>query len=187
MKRTKVVLAIFENEARADAAVVSLKAWDKADRDTKLKAVGVLVLDDKGKVKTHKLGRRSAAKGKNIGLVLAAICPPALIAGAIGGGAVGALHHKGLGLKTTDSDRIAAELTNGKAAVGTLAVADEADAIAAKLTEFGGARSRSPSARRPLPRSTAPEAHPRSHSSRGASPPVLPSRDMRTDCRIDRP
>jgi hypothetical protein len=30
-------------------------------------------------------------------------------------------------------------LTNGKAAVGTLAVADEADAIAAKLSEFGGA------------------------------------------------
>ena len=33
-------------------------------------------------------------------------------------GALGALHHKGLGLHTADRDRIAAELGGGKAAVG---------------------------------------------------------------------
>ncbi len=49
------------------------------------------------------------------------IAPPTLLAGIIGGGVLGALHHKGLGLSAEDRDRIAAELTGGKAAVGVLA------------------------------------------------------------------
>jgi hypothetical protein len=134
-----VVLAIFEDEAAADAAVESLKAWDKADDDIKLNSIGVLVLDDNGTIKTHKLGRRSVGKGAGIGLVLAIIAPPTLLAGVIGGGILGGLHHKGLGLAAEDRDRIAAELTGGKAAVGVLANIAEATAISAKLTELGGA------------------------------------------------
>ena len=139
MAGKQVVLAIFKDEAAADAAVVSLKAWDKADDDIKLNAIGVLVLDDKGKIKTHKLGKRSVGKGAGIGLVLAIIAPPSLLAGVIGGGVLGALHHKGLGLKSEDRDRIAAELTDGKAAVGVLAAEVEATEVSAKLTELGGA------------------------------------------------
>ena len=37
-----------------------------------------------------------------------------------------------------DKTRIGVELTGGKAAVGVLATADEAGAIAGKLTELGG-------------------------------------------------
>jgi hypothetical protein len=133
-----VVLGIFKDEAAADAAVESLKAWDKGDVDIKLESIGVLVLDDKGKIKTHKLGKRSVGKGAGIGLVLAVIAPPTLLAGIIGGGVLGALHHKGLGLKTEDRDRIAAELTGGKAAVGVLANVAQATAISDKLTELGG-------------------------------------------------
>src|SRR4051794_17498808 len=56
MSEKQVVLAIFKDEAAADQAVEAMKAWDKADDDVKLNALGVLVLDDKGKIKTHKLG-----------------------------------------------------------------------------------------------------------------------------------
>jgi len=138
MSEKQVVLAIFPDEAAADAAGQALKLWDKADEDIKLKAIGVLVLDDKGKIKTHKLGRRSTGAGAGIGLVLAIIAPPTLLAGVIGGGILGALHHKGLGLKQEDRDRIATDLGNGKAAVGVLAAQLEATAVSAKLAELGG-------------------------------------------------
>ena len=138
MSDKQVVVAIFKDEAAADGAVEGLKAWDKADDDIKLNAIGVLVLDDKGKIKTHKLGRRSVGKGAGIGLVLAIIAPPTLLVGVLGGGLLGALHHKGLGVTAEDRDRIAADLADGKAAVGVLAAEVLASEISAKLTELGG-------------------------------------------------
>lgn len=138
MADRKVVLAFFKDEAAADDAVESLKAWDKADDDIKLSAVGVLVLDDQGRIKTHKLGTRSVGKGAGIGLLLAVIAPPTLLAGAIGGGVLGAFHHKGLGLKPEERDRIAAELKDGKAAVGVLADYAQARAVSDKLIDLGG-------------------------------------------------
>jgi uncharacterized membrane protein len=133
-----LVLAIFKDEAAADEAVESLKEWDKAEDHIKLNSVGVLVLDDKGKVKTHKLGRRSVGAGAGIGLLLALITPVGWIAGVLGGGVLGALHHKGLGLKAEDRDRIAVELSDGKAAVGVLAAEAAAKEISAKLADLGG-------------------------------------------------
>jgi hypothetical protein len=133
-----VVLAIFDNEAAADSAVQSLQSWDKSNDQVKLKAVGVLVLDDRGEVKTQKMGRRSIGKGAGIGLVLAMLTPVGIAAGVVGGGLLGALHHKGLGITERDRDRIATELENGKAAVGVLANSDEGPAIAAKMKELGG-------------------------------------------------
>lgn len=138
MGDNQVVLGIFADEAAADAAVESLKGWDKASSDIKLSAIGVLVLDDKGALKEHKLGKRSSKKGAGIGLVLAVVAPPTLLAGVVGGGLLGAFHHKGLGLKEEDRERIGAELVGGKAAVGVLATADEAGAISGKLAELGG-------------------------------------------------
>ena len=133
-----VVLAFFSDEAAADDAVEQLKRWDKADDDIKLNAVGVLVLDDKGKIKTHKLGKRSVGKGAGIGLLLAVVAPPTLLAGVIGGGILGAFHHKGLGLNSADRARIGSQLEGGKAAVGVLAKADQAVAIQTRLIELGG-------------------------------------------------
>ncbi len=138
MSDKQVVLATFPDEAAADAAVASLKSWDKANDDIKLNAIGVLVLDKKGKVKTHKLGRRSVGKGAGIGVILAVFVPPSLLAGAIGGGVLGALHRKGLGLEAKDRDRLAAELADGKAAVGVLVAGDKAQDVSGKLTELGG-------------------------------------------------
>jgi hypothetical protein len=138
MADKQVILGVFADEAAADAAVESLKAWDQATEEVKLGAIGVLVLDDKGQVKEHKLGARSGKKGAGIGLVLAVIAPPTLLAGLVGGGVLGHFHHQGLGLKAEDRDRIVSELRGGKAAVGVLAAGEQADAIAGKLTEVGG-------------------------------------------------
>ncbi len=138
MADKSVVLAFFNDEAAADDAAASMKDWYKGNDDVKLSAIGVLVLDDKGKIKTHKLGKRSVGKGAGIGLLLAVIAPPTLLAGVIGGGLLGAFHHKGLGLKSEDRDRIAAQLAGGKAAVGVLAGENEAAAVASKLAELGG-------------------------------------------------
>ena len=138
MASKTVVLAFFNDEPTADDAVEALKKWDKADDDIKLDAIGVLALDDKGKIKTHKLGKRSVAKGAGIGLVLAVIAPPTLLAGLVGGAVIGSFHHKGLGLKAADRDRIASQLSAGQAAVGVLVRPEIAIDISAKLTELGG-------------------------------------------------
>jgi uncharacterized membrane protein len=135
----QVVLAIFPDEAAADAAVEALKEWEKfTGLDIELTSIGVLVLDENGKVKTHKLGSRSAAKGAGIGLVLAVIAPPTLLAGIIGGGILGHFHHKGLGMDAADRDRIASQLKDGKAAVGVLVNNVDAGEIADELTTLGG-------------------------------------------------
>jgi predicted flap endonuclease-1-like 5' DNA nuclease len=138
MAKQTVVLAFFKDEVAADDAAESLKAWDKLDHDVHLSSIGVLVLDDKGKVKTHKMGSRSIAKGVGIGVLLAVAAPVALVGGAIGGGVLGAFHHKGLGLDAADRDRIAASLAGGKAAVGVLAKIDQAENVSVKLGELGG-------------------------------------------------
>jgi len=138
MADQQLIIGIFEAEGAADMAVQSLKALDEASDDIKLGAIGVLVLDDKGQIKEHKLGQRSGKKGAGIGLVLAVVAPPTLLAGVIGGGIIGHFHHKGLGLSQADRERITAELEGGKAAVGVLAPADEAEPITAKMTAMGG-------------------------------------------------
>ena len=139
MTDKQLVLGIFADEAAADAAVESLKAWEKATDWAKLGAIGVLVVDDNGQIKEHKLGARSGGKGAGIGLVLAALTPPTLLAGIVGGAVIGHFHHKGLGLTDADRERIAAELAGGKAGVGLLVEAADAGDISAELTRLGGA------------------------------------------------
>ena len=139
MADQNLVLAIFDDEAAADAAVESLKVWDANTLYVTLGAVGVLVADEYGNIKEHKLGARSSKKGAGIGLVLAIIAPPTLLAGIVGGGLLGHFHHKGLGLSAADRDRLGTELTGGKAAVGVLAMDDEAKIIADELARLGGA------------------------------------------------
>jgi uncharacterized membrane protein len=137
MASKQLVLAMFESEADADAAAEAIKRWDDASDDIKLKSTGILVLDQKGSLKTDKVGRRSTGKGAGIGLILA-MATPVGAAAVVGGAALGALHHKGLGIKQEDRDRLGQELTGGKAAVGTVVDSSQADAVSAKLAELGG-------------------------------------------------
>jgi uncharacterized membrane protein len=134
----QVIIALYPDAAAADTAVEGLKTWDKANDQVKLDAIGVLVLDEKGQVKTEKMGRRSWGKGAGIGVVLGLLTPVGLVAGVVGGGLIGALHHKGLGLSEQDRDRIATELKKGKAAVGVLADPRQEEVILEKVKEFGG-------------------------------------------------
>jgi len=139
-KNKQLVLAIFDTEAAADEAASAVKAWDKASKDVKLGAIGVLVKDDKGKVKTHKLGKRKTGTGAVVGAIAAAIGTGglSLVGGAVIGGILGSFFHKGLGMSKEDMARIDGELDGGKAIVGILAKNDEAEAVSAKLTELGG-------------------------------------------------
>jgi hypothetical protein len=134
MANHTVVIAIFNDEESADAAATSLKDSGAAKGD----AIGVLVLDENGNLKAEKVGKRSWGKGAGIGAVVALVTPVGLAAGLIGGGLLGALHHKNLGLDEADRERISSELEGGKAAVGVLAPVSEAIVIADKLSELGG-------------------------------------------------
>lgn len=169
MANKELVLGFFANEAAADAAVETLKGWDKLTPEIKLGAIGVLVADEKGQIKEHKLGARSTKTGAGIGLVLAVVAPPTLLVGIVGGGILGRFHHQGLGLKADDRERIGIGLKDGKAAVGVLVPAAQAEAVSAKLDELGAASETVPvsdealdaaaaAASEPTPTETTPEA-----------------------------
>ena len=102
MANKQLVLAVFPDELAADSAAAALKESGIADGD----AIGILVLDANGKLKEDKVGARSTGKGAAIGGVVAvlgtAVLGPAVLAGA----AVGALHHKNLGLSDADKARL---------------------------------------------------------------------------------
>lgn len=134
MANKTVVLAIFNDEVSADAAAARLKDSGVAHGD----AIGVLVLGDNGELKADKVGKRSWGKGAGIGAVVALATPVGLAAGLLGGGLLGALHHKNLGLDEADRERIGRQLAGGKAAVGVLAPVSEATFVADKLTALGG-------------------------------------------------
>lgn len=143
----QLVLAFFDNEAAADQAVDALKQWDKANDDIKLGAIGVLVKDEKGEIKTHKVGKRAAGKGAKTFAVLGVVAGVlsggltilgGLVGGAVMGGVLGSFFHKGLGIPKEDLARINAELDGGKAAVGLVVKSEEVAALVAKLAELGG-------------------------------------------------
>jgi uncharacterized membrane protein len=139
MAQKQLVLAFFNGEAAADAAVAALKEWDKASKEIKLGSIGILVKDDEGKIKTQKLGARHTKTGVVVGAIAGILSGGiSVIGGAIVGGIAGAFFHKGLGLSKEDLARIDGELDGGRAAVAVLAEADEASAVAAKLAESGG-------------------------------------------------
>jgi hypothetical protein len=139
MAKHQLVLAFFANEAAADEAVNAVKQWDKASKEIKLGAIGVLVKDDKGNIKTHKLGARKTGTGAVLfGLAAVLTGGASLLAGAVFGGIVGSFFRKGLGMSKEDLARIDGALDGGKAAVCILAAPDEAAAVSAKLAELGG-------------------------------------------------
>jgi uncharacterized membrane protein len=139
MAKKQLILAFFKDEGAADQAVISLKGWDKASKDIKLGSIGVLVKDDKGKIKTHKLGKRKTGTGVVLGALAGALTGGvSVLGGAVLGGILGSFFKRGLGLSKEDLARIDGELNGGKAAVCVLVEPDEAAQISAYLAELGG-------------------------------------------------
>jgi uncharacterized membrane protein len=144
----QLVLAFFTSEDAADEAARAMRDWEKASEYMKVDAVGLLVKDENGLVKEHKLGKRAGKKGMGVGValgVVAAIPTGGLslvggaAGGAAGGGVIGKFFHKGLKMTDEDAAQIGGELDAGHAAVGVLAWDSETDAVTAKLRELGGA------------------------------------------------
>jgi uncharacterized membrane protein len=139
------VIAVFDDTAQAEQAAHDIMGWDKANEDIKLGAIGLLTREPgdwgQGKIKTKNLSSRNTGKGAKVGMglgVLAAVFSggltliPGAVGGAVAGGAVGSLSHKGLGVSDEDLQQLAAELEGGRAAL--LVMCDEAEVAA--TTEY---------------------------------------------------
>ncbi|MGW2559798.1 hypothetical protein ACWCXB_11225 [Streptomyces sp. NPDC001514] len=144
--KQQLVLAFFPDEDAADRAANALKSWEMASEYMKVDAIGVLVKDEHGKIKEHKLGRRAGKKGMGVGVALGVIAAIptgglSLVGGAlasgVGGGIIGEFFHKGLKMTNEDVERIGRELDEGHAAVGVLTWDFETEAVAESLKERG--------------------------------------------------
>jgi hypothetical protein len=144
----QLVLAFYPSQEEAEGAAAMLKASGLAEGD----AIGILALDDAGKLVEEKVGATSVAAGVGVGAAMLALGPyflgygigAAVVGGGVGvagGGLMGDLHHKGLKLSSEDKERIAAELGAGKAAVGVLAQFEQVPSIQDKLVDLGGVAS----------------------------------------------
>jgi len=182
MADSQLVLAFFNSEDLADKAVAELKEWDKASDDIKLGAIGVLVKDEKGKIKTQKLGSRAGGKGARTGIILGVIAAilsggvtliGGIVGGALAGGIMGSLFHRGLGLSKQQLDQIGGELDKGRAAVGIMVSPGELLAVSAKLKDLGGKpQSYALSAEAVEQATQAAEAQPAEPEAVEAAPPV---------------
>jgi uncharacterized membrane protein len=130
----RLVISIFDVEADANEAAATLQNVGAVYND----AIGVLVLDKHGELKTHKVGATSGGKGAAAGAVLGLLGPVGFGVGAAGGALLGKLHHKDLGLDDADRERLGAALRGGRAAVGVLAAPDELVAVESILVGHGG-------------------------------------------------
>jgi uncharacterized membrane protein len=138
-KNQELVLGFFENETAAENAAKELQDMDRAVKGIKFDNIGILVKDDKGKIKTQKLGKRHTGAGIALGGIAAVMTGGAsLLAGAAIGGAIGHFAQKGLGMSKDDLNRISSELDGGKAAVGILVHESEAKAVASWMEGVGG-------------------------------------------------
>src|SRR5262245_15772482 len=134
MADKRLVIALFDAEPTAIRAADTLKDSGAVLDD----AIAVLVLDERGELKTHKVGATSGGKGAAAGLVLGLLGPVGLGVGVAGGALLGKLHHKDLGLDDADRERLGTALRGGKSAVGVLADPDELVPVESILIDAGG-------------------------------------------------
>lgn len=145
-KNSNVIIAYFKGADKADSAANQIKDWDKANDAVKLGGIGILFWED-GKVKTRKVGGRSAGSGAKWGIALGAVTGiltggvtliGGALAGVAGGAVLGSFFHKSLGLSDEDNQRLEQNLKEGGAALVVMADEDEVEATSAKLNTLGG-------------------------------------------------
>ncbi len=147
MAQDYLVLVFFETEDLAKLAVDELKKWDKAEQDIDLGAIGILMKDKDGKIKTLGVGDRAGGKGARTGIILGVIAAilsggvtllGGVVAGALGGGVLGSLFHSKLGLSKEQLDAIRVGLDRGQVAVGVMSYQGQVPFVSARLKELGG-------------------------------------------------
>ena len=146
-KNRNLIIAYFPSKKKAEKAAKNLKRWDKKRGDIKLGGVGIITLDDKGKLKTHKVGARAGGTGAKWGTILGATAGilsggVTLIGGAVvglaAGSVAGALFRKKIGMTDEDKDRLMQHLQDGGAAIAAMADEDEVEATKYELRNLGG-------------------------------------------------
>jgi hypothetical protein len=129
----QLVIAFFASPAAGEVAAHAL--GQQADARGCRGTVGLLMLDEQGKVATGKIGGRTAGGGPGVGVVLG------VIALALTGGVLpnrGHFFDPRSGLSTDDVARFGAELDAGQAAVAVLEQTPGAERAVLELTGLGG-------------------------------------------------
>ena len=146
-KNRNLIIAYFLDKEAAEKAGKHVRDWDKNRGDIKLGGMGIITVDDKGKMKTHKVGARAGGTGAKWGTILGATAGilsggVTLIGGVVVGLAVGsvagALFHKKLGMDDEDRERLMEHLQDGGAAIVVMADDDEVEATKYELLSLGG-------------------------------------------------
>jgi len=153
-KNDQYVWAFFETPGAAEQAAKSIKEWDKANRDIKLGAIGVLHVNPEGKIIIKKMGAHNIGRGAEIGLALGAIAAllpaVALVGGAVGGaalgGVLGGFTKKGLGLSDEDLTKFKTHLDGGKALLVVMCDPDEVVPTKIELEAMGSQAQSRPGA-----------------------------------------
>ena len=118
-----VVVALFEDQAAAEAAINRLKQWDKSTKDVKLGAVGLLYKEgDKVKSVINHQGGRGLKVGAIVGVITGVLTGGVGLlggaaAGGLMGGTLGSFFAKSLNLNEAECNALGMELDQGKAAV----------------------------------------------------------------------
>lgn len=143
-KNDNVVIAIFEDQPTAEAAIERLKKWDKASADVNLGAVGLLYKAN-GEVKAV-IGHQSG-RGLKIGALLGVIV--GVLTGGVGliggaaagglmGGVLGSFFARSLNLNEAECNALGMELDLGKAAVVVTCDSYEVKPTRLNLEHAGG-------------------------------------------------
>lgn len=143
----QVVVGFFADAAAADHAAAALRSWDKDDDDIKLGAMGRITLGADGKVEAKRYGvaraGRGALVGGAIGILAAGVTGGlSLLAGALGGGAIGGVTGKltpgSLGLTDDAAEQVKQHLRDGGAALVILCDDFEVEPTMSHIRELGG-------------------------------------------------
>ena len=142
----QVIVAFFESTKESDSAAEALMNWDKANEDIKLGSIGHITLDD-GEVKMKQYGKSRTGRGALVGGVLGFVAAGvtgglSLVAGALGGGAIGGvigkLDKNNFGLSDDSIAEIKEHLEGGGSALVALCDDFEIEATMVELEALGG-------------------------------------------------
>ncbi|MBN1630075.1 MAG: hypothetical protein JW990_09950 [Thermoleophilia bacterium] len=145
-----LVVTVFDDQARATAAVEWLKKLDKTNKDVddiRFGAMAVLTADKDREIKIKRVGKRDIGSGTGVGLVIGALAGAltagigligGLAAGALAGGVGGGLIHKGLGMHQGDLVELTDQLCSGRAAVALVVPEPQVKAVTEQLIDLGG-------------------------------------------------